>query len=360
MSVDPVILALFGPAPTGVDLSESPVHSNNAAVAVLLVIAACAVLLRFAARRITGNPLQKDDWAIVVALLFTAGSAGMSFAIGSYGAGKHVWAVTGESLSTATKASEVDFIGSRIFSATTFSFRLNIWIAGTITLLYPLTLAIGMANCCKPVSFYWERFAGNSEDSCPLDVGTFFVVLAIINVILDAYILTIPIPQILNLQMSTRKKISICGLMLLGSFVCGASCVRIYYLRVFSTATDITSLMGPVSVWSAIEPSIGILSACLPNMRPLYVMVRKKCSTSYASRSSTKRSDPGPMTRRRFQQLRSHGNVKVNSQHGQEEDELELTKPNKPSRSFVSSGDSNDGIHDGGIVVQSEIVVQHS
>ena len=67
------------------------------------------------------------------------------------------------------------------------------------------------------MSFYWTRFAGNTEGTCPLDVGTFFVVLAIINVFLDAFILAIPIPQVVRLQMSTRKKISICGLMLLGS-----------------------------------------------------------------------------------------------------------------------------------------------
>jgi hypothetical protein len=61
------------------------------------------VVLRFASRRIADTPLQKDDYVIVVALLFTGGNAGMSFGVGHYGAGKHVWAVTSSDLSMASK-----------------------------------------------------------------------------------------------------------------------------------------------------------------------------------------------------------------------------------------------------------------
>lgn len=103
MEPDPVIVALFGPAPSDLDLAEDPARSNSALVAVLFVIAACAVVLRFVSRRIADTPLQKDDYAIVVALLFTGGSAGMSFGVGHFGAGKHVWAVSSKDLSMASK-----------------------------------------------------------------------------------------------------------------------------------------------------------------------------------------------------------------------------------------------------------------
>lgn len=67
--------------------------------------------------------------------------------------------------------------------------------------------------------------------------------------------------------------------------VCVASIVRIYYLAVFVKTVDITWLMGPVFIWSSVEPSIGILSACLPNLRPLFRGIRQK--TSSAERSSS-------------------------------------------------------------------------
>ncbi|KAF3001713.1 hypothetical protein E8E14_002650 [Neopestalotiopsis sp. 37M] len=374
MEIDPVILALFGPAPSGLDLSENPGGSNSASVAVLFVIAALAVVLRFASRRIADTPLQKDDYVIVVALLFTGGSAGMSFGVGHYGAGKHVWAVTSSDLSMASKllfaytyifAAAVTFtklsillLYKRIFVTGALSFSICLWTAGVITCLYPLTLAIGMANCCKPVSFYWTRFAGNTEGTCPLDVGTFFVVLAIINVFLDAFILAIPIPQVVRLQMSTRKKISICGLMLLGSF-----CVRIYYLHEFATATDLTSLMGPVSVWSAIEPSIGILSACLPNMRPLWIISRRKLSPSYADRSARSNQDPpsvpGLVTWGRGDPKSSGKASKDGFTQFQDEDEMHLTGPEVPLKCLISSSASDTGSYANGIKVRSEVHVQH-
>lgn len=34
-------------------------------------------------------------------------------------------------------------------------------------------------------------------------------------------------------------------------------------------SVDITWIMGDVFIWSSVEPSIGILCACLPNLKPL-------------------------------------------------------------------------------------------
>lgn len=72
-----------------------------------------------------------------------------------------------------------------------------------------------MGNCCSPITYYWNQFRG-AEGHC-IDVNTFYLALGIINMANDVVILTIPIPQILKLQMSTRKKAAVCGIMLLGS-----------------------------------------------------------------------------------------------------------------------------------------------
>lgn len=72
--------------------------------------------------------------------------------------------------------------------------------------------------------------------------------------------------------------------------VCVASIVRIYYLSAFSAAIDVTYLMGPVFIWSAIEPSIAIVSACLPHLAPLRHVVRDKLSSMGSKNSG---SNPG-------------------------------------------------------------------
>lgn len=70
------------------------------------------------------------------------------------------------------------------------------------------------------------------------------------------------------------------------SSVCVASIVRIHYLSKFSSTTDVMYAMGPVFIWSAIEPSIAIVSACLPHLVPLRHVVRSKLASSSGSKNS--------------------------------------------------------------------------
>jgi hypothetical protein len=69
MEIDPLIVAVFGPPPPDIDLTKNEISKNNIAVAVLLVLATIAVILRFTARIIQRNPLKADDWTIILALV---------------------------------------------------------------------------------------------------------------------------------------------------------------------------------------------------------------------------------------------------------------------------------------------------
>jgi len=130
-----------------------------------------------------------------------------------------------------------------------------------------------MLGACSPISYYWNQyFVADAKGSC-INVNLFFLIAGIINMLIDVSILSIPIPKILKLQMSRRRKITVMGIMLLGSFVCVASIVRIYYLVVLQTDIDLTWIMSPVFIWSSVEPAIGILSACLPVCGPLIRLV---------------------------------------------------------------------------------------
>lgn len=79
-NMDPVIQAVFGPAPDGLDLTENRGPADSAAVSVLLVLAVCAVLARFICRFYARNAFLADDWAILVTLAFVAGAAGLTIA----------------------------------------------------------------------------------------------------------------------------------------------------------------------------------------------------------------------------------------------------------------------------------------
>lgn len=137
--------------------------------------------------------------------------------------------------------------------------------------------------------------------------------------------------------------------------------MRIYYLNVFSSAIDATWYMGPVCVWSAVEPSIGILSACLPNMRPLFVFVRNKVSSSDRSEHRSHSAPaPGIIT---WGGSGGPGSKGAKGSHRRkDEDELRLTKNNYSMTNIVTVGGSSEsGVSQGeGIVVRSEVVLQSS
>ncbi|KAF4860442.1 Satratoxin biosynthesis SC1 cluster protein 4 [Colletotrichum siamense] len=288
MAVDPFIEAAFGPPPDGVDLTESQATKNNAIVIVLLVIAALSVAGRLVARSKYGPGLSLDDYAIVVAWVLVAATAGMVIAIGQAGAGRHVWALSllyiySFVFCTAVLSTKISILLFywRVFMGNLLSFRFSIWIGAFLVGSYPIYFMITMGFCCNPLSHYWTQFKGTTG-TC-LDVGHFFFILAIINLITDVILLVIPVPEIFKLQMSKDKKIAVCGILGLGGFVCIASAVRVHYLKVFSTATDITWMMGPVAIWSSVEPSVGIFSACLPSFKPLLRAIRGRNMASSSS-----------------------------------------------------------------------------
>lgn len=62
MALEAAILAISGPLLDSIDVVDSRVGENNAAVIALLCLAAVAVILRFVTRISLRNALMADDW----------------------------------------------------------------------------------------------------------------------------------------------------------------------------------------------------------------------------------------------------------------------------------------------------------
>lgn len=69
MEPSPGIVQAFGPPPEGVDITETSVPQNDAAVVVLAALACLAVALRLYARFLQGHGLHADDWTIILSLV---------------------------------------------------------------------------------------------------------------------------------------------------------------------------------------------------------------------------------------------------------------------------------------------------
>mgnify|MGYP006919977732 FL=1 len=59
--------------------------------------------------------------------------------------------------------------------------------------------------------------------------------------------------------------------------------MRIRYLSEFMSATDVTWMMGPVFIWSTIEPSVAVVCACLPHLAPLARLAHRSILSRFHS-----------------------------------------------------------------------------
>ncbi|CCT75883.1 related to integral membrane protein [Fusarium fujikuroi] len=389
MAVDPNIVAIFGPPPQGLDLERNVITTYNVVVCVVLGIAVTVVALRFYVRNMKSANIEMDDWAVLVSLFCASATVAMTILAGEHGSGAHVWSIKLTTLVDVFKVHplpklcQFDAYQTQIVYAEPFVYALAVtsvkisilllyrrlfplgidknrlytimfWIATFLTTVYPFILWITMPFACKPVSHFWNQYLG-AKGKC-IEVKLFFLVLGIMNMMNDIIILTVPIPRIWTLHMNNKTKISIICIMLLGSFVCVASIARIYYLWGFFQNLDATWWMGPSFAWSSLEPSVAVISACLPTLAPLFRIKRINSTSRGTPSGPTDLSKSGSKHFQLFSVNRTKGGA-----FGSDDDEVELTYD-------VGRGGTGDGsiwknqggsAAEQGIVVQTQVSVTH-
>ncbi|RAH48747.1 uncharacterized protein BO95DRAFT_461005 [Aspergillus brunneoviolaceus CBS 621.78] len=266
----------FGPPPSGLDLTASHHSKNNAAVISTYILAAGAIALRWTTRyRMQDAAIAADDWMILAAWISVTASFVCTIIGGNYGLGKHVWSVA---MTDIMKLMRILFAYVLIYVVTVPLIKLSIlllyrrifgmskaiWFCAVLTIGYWLSCTIAFLVCCRPVSYYWRQYADPSSGRCVFNLYPFYIGNAVANLITD--------------------KVLVCGIFMLGGFVCIASVIRLYYLTFLKTSVDITWVIGDVFIWSSVEPCVGILCACLPTLQPLLRYAVKRFASSRVGR----------------------------------------------------------------------------
>ncbi|KAI9892672.1 MAG: hypothetical protein M1814_001366 [Vezdaea aestivalis] len=115
-----------------------------------------------------------------------------------------------------------------------------------------------------------------------------------INIFTDFLILLFPMPIVWKLQIPKRQKLALCGVFAAGTIACVASVVRAFHVKDVITA-DLTYTDVNPEVWSMVEVSIGIITACLPTIRTSLSSFAHRVSSRWSSRS-TFRSGKGSVS----------------------------------------------------------------
>ncbi|KAK9848440.1 hypothetical protein MYU51_016657 [Penicillium brevicompactum] len=210
---------VFGPPPVGVNLNDNRISQDNAIVAVLCVFAILTVVMRYFVRLyLQGTRLEADDFLIGASIVLLI-------------------------------------------------------VLLSMTILGSMVAAL---SAPRPVSYFWTEVTEPSSGRYRYDFYYYYIGNATANMVTDVLILIAPLPIVWKLQMRIGQKIEVCSLFLLGGFVCVASIVRIHYLTFLHHNVDITWTLSEVSVWSTVEPCIGIICACLPTLQPFIRSITRK------------------------------------------------------------------------------------
>ncbi|KAI2630029.1 hypothetical protein GGS21DRAFT_211479 [Xylaria nigripes] len=312
--IDPAVLMAFGPPPPGIDLHAKQEVAIITVALVSTAFATVALVLRLWARNFQRFGMMADDYLMIIALTFTYGTLAITILGARAGAGMHVWALTPPQIAQVFKllytytfvyAGSVSFTKlsillfyRRLFERGSKFFWMSLSFAAFFTVGYMFAIWGVAAGLCHPTEYFWTQFLG--QKGWCLDINSSFLSLTVLNLVADIFVLLVPIPEIFKLQMSTQKKIGVCAVMALGGLVCVVSSVRIWAFYKFTVEVDVVWVQADVFLLSSVEPAFGIVSACLPSLRPLYRRARTKLTGKDSQTSNSTWNSKGSNTKNSY------------------------------------------------------------
>ncbi|KAG5290871.1 CFEM domain-containing protein [Histoplasma capsulatum G186AR] len=247
-------------------------------------VAFLAFILRMMARLpfFNGGPFGMDDVMIIVAMIFAIPFTVFSVFIANAGLGKDIWHVDFDDITKVlyiyywdewiyfsaivpTKMS-LHFFYLRIFPKK--SFRIAIYIVMGITLAYGIVFILVSVFQCSPIKTAWLRWDGTAPGHCN-NINLQGWTSAAINIVLDFVTLALPLRELSQMDLWRKKKIHICIMFSVGSFVTIVSILRLQSLLKFAKSRNFTWDYVEMGYWSTIEVHVGIICACMPAIRSL-------------------------------------------------------------------------------------------
>ncbi|RAO68073.1 uncharacterized protein BHQ10_004085 [Talaromyces amestolkiae] len=277
---------------TAVDNSQAP--AILATGSVFTALSVLAVILRFVARRIKRAQLGWDDWTILAALVMfilceglemTGAKALLQVKNGTEDPNYRTYAkyiyIYGVFYYPAIALTNISILllYRRIFDTGWFKRVASLCLLLIILqIIWAIPGALVEIWVCNPPSSYWESLT----PQC-IKFGTYWIVLMITELVFEACMLLLPISEVLKLQLSLRRRLSVCGIFMLGSCVIITGIIRVVICYRGPGALQLDK----DALWLNIHTGIAIISACLPTYKPLVSSAKSKISASGTDNSAS-------------------------------------------------------------------------
>ncbi|KAL1884752.1 hypothetical protein Plec18167_002344 [Paecilomyces lecythidis] len=145
------------------------------------------------------------------------------------------------------------------------------------------TILIGFL-ICRPLSHNWDT---ESKGTCG-DLHGAYISVGIVDAITDAFIFMLPIPMIQTLKMPMRTKLATSAIFALGLLTIAAGIARTVGVSLVEFNPSDIETGVELTMWSIVEPSVGVTVACMLVMRPLFTRVSESIASwsPWTSRNS--------------------------------------------------------------------------
>ncbi|AEO59411.1 hypothetical protein MYCTH_2030430, partial [Thermothelomyces thermophilus ATCC 42464] len=194
-------------------LCKEPVRDRSHVAPIATAITG-GLALAFVLLRVYESGFRKKEfhWADLWAVL--------AMVMRAHGMGRDIWTLTAEEITEVVKytwITQVSYIPAIILTKITVlcffmhvfpSRKFHMFCWGTIIhcVLFMVSTVIAAILACVPVEYAWSAWTGSGEGVC-FDNNAFWWAHSAINIATDLWILALPIPQLLRLQMGRKKKI---------------------------------------------------------------------------------------------------------------------------------------------------------
>lgn len=111
------------------------------------------------------------------------------------------------------------------------------------------------------------------------------------NALSDIVILALPIPTVLNLRMSRKRKAAVLGIICFGSLSVVTALCRFSLQYQMATNPDTTYVMGRMIIAAAIEIEIAVVAVNLPALKSLFTKFVGSTAPDYSTNGGHKMSD---------------------------------------------------------------------
>jgi hypothetical protein len=230
----------------------------TAVTATVLAITSFFIVLRLLSKAHASGTVGTEDVLMTVALVLSLASSYFTVTYVKRGFGKHSWDLNdgdltvilqkfyvGENLYViilALSKLSILFFYLRIFPH--LQFRVAVFtvvglIIASTTVIFFLTIF-----SCDPIPYFWDR---DLHGRCT-NINALAYANSGMSIAQDLIIIALPLPTVINLHLSTRRKIDVAFIFALGGFGCIVSMIRLKSLLSFGTSIDPTcTLITPLS-----------------------------------------------------------------------------------------------------------------